>query len=164
MTHSRCRINVWLMITWVCCTRLLSMVVLWRDQLTTCPHGDRLRILHQDDVLLFDLFNLDTVDYARLLIWWEYAIAETEWMMMLNSEEVIVWTMDLMLITKSEVFTRLRSRLNNNLIWLIAVSGVVWLSHLDITGLLDWLMGLSVSHSLIIWLGITSLVLSRIIH
>ena len=163
MTHSRCRINVWLMITWVRCTRLLSMVI-WGDRLTTCPHGDRLRILHQDDVLLFDLFDLDTVHYARLLIWWVQAIAETEGMMMLNSEEVIVWAMDLMLITKSEVFTCQRSGLNINLIWLIAVSGVVWLSHLDVACLLDWLMGLSASHSLIIWLGITSLVLSRIIH
>ena len=84
--------------------------------------------------------------------------------MMLNSEEVIVWAMDLMLIAKSEVFTRQRSGLNINLIWLIAVSGVVWLSHLDVTCLFDWLMRLSASHSLIIWLGITSLVLSRIIH
>ena len=65
------------------------------------------------------------------------AIAETEWMMMLNSEEVIVRAMDLMLIAKSEVFTCQRSGLNINLIWLIAVSGVVWLSHLDFTCLLD---------------------------
>ena len=43
-------------------------MVIWGDRLTTCPHGDRLRILHQDDVLLFDLFDLDTVQYARLLI------------------------------------------------------------------------------------------------
>jgi len=72
--------------------------------------------------------------------------------------------MDLMLVTKSKVFTRQWSSLNINQIWLIAVSGVVWLSHLDVTGLLDWLLGLSESHSLIIWLGNTSLVLSWIIH
>jgi len=45
--------------------------------------------------------------------------------------------MDLMLVTKSKVFTRQWSSLNINQIWLIAVSGVVWLSHLDVTGLLD---------------------------
>ena len=82
------------------------------------------------------MFDLYTVQSTRLLIWWLDAIAETEWMIVLNRKEVIVGAMNLVLITKSEVFTGELSSLNLHLIWLISVNSVVWLSHLDVTGLL----------------------------